>query len=100
MFGHTVIDFASNGNEAILKFKNFKTKPDLIIMDHRMPFKNGIDTMREIIELDPDMKIIFTSADNQIRDLALRSGAISFQEKPFPIIQLNENILKALNSKK
>lgn len=99
MFGHTVIDCAFNGNDAIVKFKTFKTKPDLIIMDHRMPIKNGIDTMKEILELDPNIKIIFASADNQIKDIALNLGAIIFQEKPFPIKQLNENILKALNLK-
>lgn len=98
MFGYTVMDCAFNGNDAILKFKNFQRKPDLIILDHRMPFKNGLETMKEILELEPSMKIIFASADNQIRDLALKSGAVSFKEKPFTIMQLKENILKVLNT--
>ncbi|MFX1389595.1 MAG: response regulator [Promethearchaeota archaeon] len=99
MFGHTVIDCAFNGNDAILKFKNFNIKPDIIIMDHRMPFKNGIETMKEILEIDPNIKIIFASADNQIKNLALESGALIFQEKPFSIIKLRDNITNALNSK-
>ncbi len=99
VFGYDVIGCAFDGNEAVLKFKNFLARPDLIIMDHRMPFKNGIDTMKEILEIDPNMKIIFASADNQIRDTALKAGAISFQEKPFSIIKLKEKIFKALNSK-
>ena len=43
-FGFKVVDKASNGKEAIEKFVSFSNKPDLILMDHRMPVKNGIDT--------------------------------------------------------
>ncbi|MFX1569366.1 MAG: response regulator [Promethearchaeota archaeon] len=99
VFGHIVVGCAYDGMEAILKFKDFMTKPDLIIMDHRMPIKNGIDTMKEILEIEPNMKIIFASADIQIRDIAMKAGAISFQEKPFSIIQLKEKINKALDPK-
>ncbi|MFX0024368.1 MAG: response regulator transcription factor, partial [Candidatus Hermodarchaeota archaeon] len=40
--GFNVIDYAKDGIEAVIKFLRFKIKPDLIIMDYQMPFKNGI----------------------------------------------------------
>ena len=47
--GFDVIDHAKNGIEAVNKYLMFKNKPDLIIMDYHMPFKNGIEATKEII---------------------------------------------------
>ena len=67
LLDHKVVGCAYDGNEAIQKFKEFNIKPDIIIMDHRLPLKNGIEAMKEILKLEPSMKIIFASADNQTR---------------------------------
>ena len=40
--GHTVVGTAENGVEAIEKFAALEGCPDAIIMDYRMPIKNGI----------------------------------------------------------
>jgi len=66
-------------------------------MDHRMPKKNGIEASKEILEMDKNSKIIFTSADNSVKEEALSIGAFSFKDKPFTVEQLIENINKALN---
>jgi two-component system chemotaxis response regulator CheY len=82
--GHTVFS-ARDGDEAIEIFKRMKAKPDAIIMDHRMPGKDGIETTRELLRIDPSIPIIFSSADESVREEALRAGAVSFWAKPFPI---------------
>ncbi len=96
-FGFEVIDKASNGKEAIEKFKSFSLKPDIILMDHRMPKKNGIEASKEILKIDKNVKIIFTTADNSVKKEALSIGAFSFKNKPFTIEKLIDNINKALN---
>lgn len=73
---------AHNGLEAVHRFKNAAIKPDVIIMDHRMPLANGVEATREILLISPDVKIIFLSADNSIEDAAREAGAISFLKKP------------------
>ncbi|MFX1277121.1 MAG: response regulator [Promethearchaeota archaeon] len=93
-FGYEVIDTAINGEEAVEKFKSFLEKPEIIIMDYRMPLKNGIDATKEILKLDSDSRIIFASADSSIETLALSIGAISFLEKPFDIDNLIDLIQK------
>ena len=50
--GHTVFS-ARSGDEAIKYLKTMKAKPDAIIMDHRMPGKDGIETTKEIRRMDP-----------------------------------------------
>jgi DNA-binding NarL/FixJ family response regulator len=73
---------ASNGLEAIDLFKEAKTKPDVIIMDHRMPLANGIEATRKILAMDSSVKIIFLSADPTIAKDALSAGAAGFLKKP------------------
>jgi two-component system, chemotaxis family, chemotaxis protein CheY len=73
---------AYNGLEAIDLFKQAVRKPNVIIMDHRMPLANGIEATREILALDSRVKIIFLSADPTIAEDAMDAGAIGFLKKP------------------
>ena len=76
--GFEIIDTAINGKVAVEKYKNFKEKPDIILMDHRMPIKNGLDAMIEILEIDNSTKIVFASADISIKAKALVSEQVPF----------------------
>jgi len=76
---------AYNGLEAVDLFKAATKRPDVIIMDHRMPVANGIEASREILALDPRVKIIFLSADPGIADDALNAGASGFMKKPVSV---------------
>jgi CheY-like chemotaxis protein len=58
-------------------------QPDFVIMDHQMPVKDGIDTMKELLKTNPDLKIIFISGDKTVKNDALNLGAVSFIQKPF-----------------
>lgn len=81
--GHVVVGRAYNGNECLSEIKGMKVGPDIIIMDHRMPLKSGLETTRELLKLNPDSKIIFVSADVSVKKEALAAGAVAFFEKPF-----------------
>ncbi|MHA1671515.1 MAG: response regulator [Promethearchaeota archaeon] len=91
-FGFNVLAKANNGKEAIDVFHSLDNKPDVILMDHRMPVKNGIDTTVEILKHNSHSKIIFISADNSIEKEALSIGASRFIKKPFSIERLHEEI--------
>ena len=91
-FGFKVLAKASNGKEAMDVFLSLENKPDVILMDHRMPVKNGIDTTKEILRSNSQSKIIFISADKSIKKEALSIGAVHFIEKPFSVDTLREEI--------
>jgi two-component system chemotaxis response regulator CheY len=74
---------AINGERAVKEFKEANPKPDIILMDHRMPIKNGLEASKEILQFDPTAKIIFISADRSIKNEAVALGALDFVEKPF-----------------
>jgi two-component system chemotaxis response regulator CheY len=98
MSGFEVIAEAKNGEEAVNLYNSFSKKPDIILMDHRMPIKNGIEATKQILKMNTKTKIIFTSADNSIKKEALSIGAKSFLDKPFGIAQLIDTIKIISNS--
>ncbi len=90
--GHEIIDKALNGEEAVLRYQLLNPPPDVVLMDHRMPFKHGIEATREILEFDPGATIVVVSADLTIGEEALGAGAVAYIEKPFAIDELQETI--------
>jgi len=96
--GFEVACIAENGEEAVSMFKSCSDKIKVILMDNRMPKKTGLEATKEILEIDGNVKIIFVSADNSIKEKALSIGAFSFWEKPFDIDELLEHIRKAIVS--
>jgi len=91
---------ACNGDEAVSIFKTLKSRPDIIIMDHRMPGKDGIQTTKEILKMDPSVPIIFSSADISVREQALEAGACSFWAKPFPCSLLVNAMLDIVEARR
>lgn len=83
--GYPICFVAYNGQEAVDLFKKSNARPKAIIMDQRMPVKTGIEATREILAIDPDVKIIFISADEHTRDESLKAGAAVFLRKPVSI---------------
>lgn len=82
ILGHEVIANAYNGAEAIKMYVLLDQKPDIILMDQRMPVMNGIEATREILKINPSATIIFVSADDSICDETVTVGAVGFLTKP------------------
>ncbi len=86
--GHKVLADAFDGMEAVDIFQNLGYKPDIILMDYRMPDMNGIEATKRIIEIDPSAKILFLSADGTVKDSAIESGACDFIKKPISCVEI------------
>ena len=89
---HTIVGEAINGEEAVNLF--FKTSPDLLLLDLAMPKKDGLTVVKEIMEKNPQSKIILITAsdDQKIINQCLELGASSCISKPFDI----NNVLKQI----
>ena len=61
--GHEIVSEAVNGVEGVEKFRLYK--PDVVTMDITMPVMDGIEAVREIIEIDPGAKVIMVTAAGQ-----------------------------------
>lgn len=95
--GYEVCGEASNGNEAITKYKELK--PDLVTLDITMPDKDGLTALKEIREIDKDANIVMCSAMGQQLMVieAIQNGAKDFIVKPFLEDRVKEAVNKALN---
>ncbi len=91
---------AQNGEEALARVK--ESSPDLIIMDIRMPGRNGIDVLKEIKLIDPKSLVIIMTAYGTTETAieAMKYGAFDYILKPFPIPQMKELVGKALALRK
>lgn len=90
--GHKIVGIASDGDEAVRKYDELSGKPVIVIMDQRMPVKDGVTATQEILRINPNAKILFGSADLQIKGDALKAGAKDFLLKPFRIEELLQAI--------
>jgi len=77
-----------------------KEKPVIIIMDQRMPVRDGVSATQEILKMDPQATIFFGSADLHIEKEAIAAGAKGFLLKPFRIEELLVAIREAVTTKK
>lgn len=85
LFSIPVSYVAHNGREAVDQFRAAVRRPDVILMDHRMPLANGVEATKQILALDSRVKIIFLSADPAIAEDAMRAGAAGFMKKPVSV---------------
>jgi len=81
--GHEVVANAPDGEAAVGAFRAMAKKPELILMDHRMPVMSGVDAMHEILKLDPSVCILFLTADFSIAKDSILGGAVGYIAKPF-----------------
>lgn len=86
--GYSLI-VVSNGKEALsyLEEKNGK-KPDLIILDLRMPKMNGFDTMGYIIKSRQDTPVIIHTAYSSYRNDVMVMAADAYVEKSHDLTRL------------
>jgi DNA-binding response OmpR family regulator len=95
--GHDVFK-ASNGAEAVELAPS--VKPDLILMDVRMPKMTGYEACRALKDMDTvrEIPIVFLSAKGQDVEMqtGLEAGAIDYILKPFAPDELTRRVAEIL----
>lgn len=86
------VDTVLNGESAIEYLKN--NQVDVVVLDLQMPGMDGVETLRGIKRLRPEVKVIMLTGHGTI-ETALegrREGAEEYLIKPCDIIQLAKTI--------
>ena len=94
--GYEVIGEAETGLQAIERYRDLK--PDLVTMDIVMPDMGGIDAVRQIVQEDPNAKILMCSAMGQQALVveAIQAGAKDFVVKPFQPSRVLEAVQRVM----
>ena len=90
--GYSIIAEATNGAEAVEAYKEHK--PDLVTLDITMPVMDGIEALKQLLVINPDVKAIMITAAGQQSKLikALKIGAKKFITKPFEKEEIITNV--------
>lgn len=88
---------ASNGYEALKSLE--KNQPDLALLDIWMPGIDGIETLKEIKKIAPELPVVMITGHGTIDTAvsATKFGAYDFIEKPLSIDKVIITINNALN---
>jgi DNA-binding response OmpR family regulator len=84
------LDTASNGEEALQKLA--KRPYTVMLLDLRMPGIDGMEVLRRVPEIRPDLKVIIITAYGSIEAAveAMKLGAVDFLQKPFDPDEVRE----------
>jgi two-component system chemotaxis response regulator CheY len=95
--GHEVIGEAADGEQGVELYKELQ--PDLTTLDITMPGKDGIEVLRDILEINPQARVVMCSALGQQAKVVecIKLGARDFVVKPFETEVVERAITKALN---
>lgn len=95
-----VVAEASDAKELTEKLRN--TDPDIVILDIAMPGKSGLDVLKEIKEVYPDLPVLMLSMHPEERFAvrSLKAGASGYLTKSSISQQLVKAIREIVNQKK
>jgi DNA-binding NarL/FixJ family response regulator len=76
-----IVGEASNGSEALALFAELR--PDVTLMDGILPDMHGVEVTRQILESNPEARIILVSINDTAEDIhrALQAGAWGYIPK-------------------
>ncbi len=92
-----VVDLVGDGVEAVLTY--IDRKHDFLLFDIKMPRLDGINALRIIKKISPDVPAITFSGNAGTGEMAesVRVGAIRCFTKPFEVSQIKDDIRKYIS---
>jgi two-component system response regulator AtoC len=92
--GHEVTTVTSGGEA--LEHISQGERPDLVILDVLMPEMDGVETLRQLMQMDRTLNVIMLSCSNEVGTVveAIRLGATDYLTKPFEKSELDAAMLK------
>lgn len=89
---------ASSGEEALIKIE--KEKPNVLLLDVKMPGVNGLQVLQEVKQRYPKLKVIMVTAVETTDkiDEAFKLGADNYITKPLSLEYLENDVREKITS--
>lgn len=90
---------AKDGEEALILFE--RTRPDVVLMDLKMPHMDGVEATRALLERAPEVRVVALTSfkDDDLVEAALEAGAIGYLLKDVRAEALADAIRSAYEGK-
>lgn len=97
-YGYHLIE-ARDGNDAMLRCKEYKKPIDIVLTDIVMPQMSGKELIVRLRELNPGVKVLFMSGytDKTVVNYGILDLHANFIHKPFSLVELIRKIREILN---
>jgi DNA-binding response OmpR family regulator len=91
------VDTAVNGEEALGKLT--EKSYDLMLLDLRLPGLDGMEVLRRVPEIRPEVKVVIITAYGSIEAAveAMKLGAVDFLQKPFDAEEVRKLVTSLLD---
>ncbi|MGC9373493.1 MAG: sigma-54-dependent transcriptional regulator [Bacteroidales bacterium] len=91
------VDLAADGDEGLTLFN--ENKYDIVLLDIKMPQKDGIEVLEEIFKINYEIPVIMISGHGNIDTAVetIKKGAYDFIEKPLDLNRLLVTIRNAMD---
>src|SRR3954462_7247097 len=95
------VETATNGAEAMQRLQQTPT-PELLLLDVLMPVMDGLQTLEQVRQLHPQLKVVMLSCVSDTRKVvhAIRLGAQDYLTKPFQKADLDAVIEQCIGDRK
>src|ERR1700674_982042 len=89
------VESVVSGLEAVQRIEA-GDRPDFIILDVLMPELNGLETLKQLMQIDRSLNVVMLSCSNEVGTVveAIRLGAQDYLTKPFEKAELDVAMLK------
>jgi CheY-like chemotaxis protein len=96
--GQYVLHFADSGEEALRRLAEIHPELIVILSDINMPGMDGLELLREVGRLRPELPVLMVSAygDDERRHRADELGAAAFLSKPVDFDRLKQQLVQLM----
>jgi DNA-binding response OmpR family regulator len=92
---------AESAEAAVELFRKNRDTVDLVLLDLAMPEKNGVECLRQLQQVKPDVRVLVCTGHGTPaeREQVLAMGALGVLAKPFELEQLGAAVAKILRGR-
>ncbi len=92
------VELAQDGDEILTQLRGARSRISAILLDPMMPQRDGMEVLKEIRQIDPDLPVIIVSGAASTLDVvtAMKTGATDFLCKPVAHEDLRVALSRAL----
>src|SRR4249920_354058 len=96
------VELAQDGDEVLSCLQSSRSDIAAVLLDVMMPNRDGLDTLREIRRIDPNLPVIIVSGATSTLKVvtAMKTGATDFICKPVAHEDLRKALSRAMETKR